>query len=75
VDRHHGNADPDTTFRFTANPISDPTPSFKCVGKSNNCFPLIHSSASLHCLVFLVGVIEMSVFGRKPVFKNFLEKV
>ncbi len=78
MDRHHGDADPDPTFHFDADADPDPTPRFTHVGKSEICFTLIQSSASLRCFIFLVGVLEMSkfsIFGTKPVFWNFMEKV
>jgi hypothetical protein len=51
VDRHRSYADPDTTFRFDADPDSNPTPSVTYVGKKIMTF--IHSNASLHRFIFL----------------------
>ncbi len=53
VDRHHFDPDPDPTFHFDADPDLDPTPSFTYVRKSEIFWTFIHSSACLHCFVFL----------------------
>jgi hypothetical protein len=67
VDRHHSDADPDPTFQFDTDPDQDPLPSFTHVGKSENFdlnwFTLNDSSTSLHCFIFLVGVIDVKIFN------------
>ncbi len=56
LDRHRFDADPDPTFYFDADP------DFPYAGKFH-FFPFFHSSASLHCFVFLVSVIGVVIFN------------
>jgi hypothetical protein len=57
VDRHRFDTDPDpdATFHFNADPDPDPAPSCTLIKKSELFFTFVHSSASLHCCIFLVS--------------------
>jgi hypothetical protein len=56
-----------SAFNFDAdsdpNPDPAPTTSFTHDGKSEIFFSFIHSSASLHCFIFLVSVIGVTIFN------------
>ncbi len=64
MDQHHVDADPDPTFHFDANPDSYPVPADSLtLAEKSYFFLLIHSSASLHCFIFLVSVIGVIIFN------------
>jgi hypothetical protein len=68
VDWHRFDADPDSDPTFNIN--ADPAPGFtplEHVGKSELVLTFMHSSASLHCFIFLatvIGVIILNFLGQ-----------
>jgi len=63
VDRHLFDGDLDLTFHVDADRDPDHTPNFTHLRKSNLFWTSNHSSASLHCLIFLISVIICNIYS------------
>ncbi len=75
MDRHSFDADPDPTFQFDAYQDPDPFPIFTDVGKPEILLIFLHSSASLHCFIFLfsiilVGFINTNIYDSILIFSG-----
>jgi hypothetical protein len=71
VDRQGFDADPDPTFDFDAYQDPDPPiPIFTDVGKPEILLIFLHNSASLHCFIFLFGIILVDVINTNILDSN-----
>ncbi len=73
-----GNPYPDPTFHFDVDPDFDldpePAPRFTHIRGNQNFFAFTHSRASLHCFIFLVMVIGVTILNILYIILTFSGK-